>query len=196
MDVRLQDLIEKIKQEGVDTAQKQADDIVAQAKSKAQEIVASANKEAKEIVEKGKDDVERFEKTAQSAVQQAARDTTLIVKEEVRKIFERVLKQKVAENLSAETLKKIIVSFSENIAKGKKIDVLVSPDDQKQLSKTVTGALKKEFKKGISITPDPRIKKGIRVGIENEEAYYDITDEGITEFLKQFLSPQLAELLK
>ena len=196
MDVRLQDLIEKIKQEGVDTAQKQADDIIAQAKNKAQEIINAANKQAKTTVEKGKADVERFEKTAQSAIQQAARDTTLTVKEEIKKLFAKVLKQKVAKELSTDTLKKIIISFAQNMAKGKKLDVLVSPDDQKQLSKMISSALKEEFKKGISITPDPRIKKGIRVGIENEEAYYDITEEGITEFLQQFLSPQLRELLK
>jgi V/A-type H+-transporting ATPase subunit E len=196
MDVRLEDLIEKIKQEGVDAAQKQADDIVTQAKNQAKEIVDDANKEAMAIAKKAKDEAARFEKTAKSAVQQAARDTLLTIKEEVKNIFGNILKQKVDENLSPEILKNIIIGFAQNIAKGKGLDVLVSSDSQKQLNKMISKGLKEEFKKGITIKPDPRIKKGIRVGIKGEEAYYDITDEGITEFLRQFLSPQLSELIK
>ena len=196
MDVRLEDLIAKIKQEGVDAAQKQADDIVVRAKRQAQELIEEANKEARQIAQKAKNEAARFEQTAQNAVQQAARDTTLTVKEEIKKIFERILKQKVDEKLSLDTLKDIIVSFAQNIAKGKAIDVLVSPDNQKQLNNMITKEIKGELKKGITIKPDPRIKKGIRVGIEGDEAYYDITDEGISEFLKQFLSPQLSKLIK
>ena len=196
MDVRLEDLIEKIKQEGVDAAQKKSDDIVAQAKKQASEIIEEANKEARQIAQKAKDEAARFEQTAQSAVQQAARDTTLTVKEEIKKIFERILKQKIDEKLSIDTLKDIIVSFSQNMAKGKAIDVLVSPDNQKKLNNMIAKEVKGELKKGVTIKPDPRIKKGIRVGIEGEEAYYDITDEGIAEFLRQFLNPQLAKLIK
>ena len=50
MDVKLDSLIEKIKQEGIEEAQRAADEIRQKAEAEAQEIINKANEKARQII--------------------------------------------------------------------------------------------------------------------------------------------------
>ena len=51
-----------------------------------------------------------------------------------------------------------------------------------------------EMKKGIVIKALPDIKAGFRIMEKDGTAYYNITEEGIAEFLGEYLNPKLAGL--
>ena len=72
MDTQLKELIETIKAEGVQSAEKQAEQIVAAAEEKAQEITSDARQQAAGIVEEAKADRARQEAAGTEAVKQAA----------------------------------------------------------------------------------------------------------------------------
>ena len=95
MEAKLENLIEKIKLEGVQEAKKQSDDIIAKAKEEASSIVITARNEAEQIVENAKIESEKFRKNAESAIQQGARDVVLVLKEKIRDLFDRVFKMQI-----------------------------------------------------------------------------------------------------
>ena len=77
MDVQLQELIDKIKKDGVGAAEASAQAIIADAEKRAEAIVAEAERKASESEKKAKAEAERLEKASIDAIKQAARNTIL-----------------------------------------------------------------------------------------------------------------------
>ncbi|MFA4921195.1 MAG: hypothetical protein WC611_03605, partial [Candidatus Neomarinimicrobiota bacterium] len=90
MDVKLDGLIEKIKQEGIAEAQRSADEIIKKAEAEAQEILEKARRTASQIETEGQQNADKLRANAEAAIRQAARDTILVTKENLQKLFDRV----------------------------------------------------------------------------------------------------------
>ena len=93
MDIQLQDLIEKIKTEGIKTAEQQSSHLLKEAEHKANDIIAAAHKEASQIIAEAKNEMARFEQTAKQAVEQAGRNTILSLKTNIVKISDQLMEQ-------------------------------------------------------------------------------------------------------
>ena len=192
----LDGLIEKIKQEGVREAKKISSQMIDDAKKEAKQIIEDAKKEASDIISRAKEEAEAFRKTADNAIEKAARDTVLTVKEKIINICESLLKKKVAETLRDEFLKDIILKVVDNWSqKEDRLNILLSKDDAEKIKSFILAKVKEAAKSKISISVDESIETGFRIGIEGENVYYDFSEESITEALKVFLSPRIREIL-
>ena len=80
MEIQLQELIEKIKRDGIEAASTEASQLKTQAETEAKRIVEGARKEAEAIVAKAKADAERFEKAGIASGGQASRNLVLAFK--------------------------------------------------------------------------------------------------------------------
>jgi len=76
------------------------------------------------------------------------------------------------------------------------VEIEVPESVVKDVQSSVMERLKGKLKEGVEITPSPRVNRGFRVSEKEGSAYFDFTDEGITEFLMEYLNPRVAELLK
>ena len=193
MEVRLENLIEKIKKEGVDSAKKQADDIIVKAKADAVKIIENAKTEAEQIKGDAKKSANEFQLNAEASVQQAARDTILSLKEKIKAMFERVLIDKTGQSMAFDEgfMKDLVWRVVDGWAQGKEVSVLANDVDVDKLKKMIAS----EFKKDIEIKLDNKISSGFHVGIKGDDLTYDFTDESIAEALKLFLNPKLNALL-
>ena len=94
MDVKLESLIAKIKQNGIEEAKKAAGDIIKEAKSEAEAIVKEASLKAKGIEDQARTAAAKLKSNSQDSLKQASRDLILGLKAEIVALFDRVLKQK------------------------------------------------------------------------------------------------------
>lgn len=195
MDVKLENLIEKIRKEGIEEAQKNADEIVKEAKSKAATIVEKAKKDAEKIVDDGKNKSEQFKTNAEADVKQAARNTELLLKEKITGLFDLVFKNQVGDALDPEFLKSVITKIAETWAKDTDAEILLSKEDKKKLEAVLFQGLNAELKQSINIRVSQELTKGFRIGLKDEKVYYDFSDEAIAEVLKSLLNPSLKEIL-
>ncbi|MBN1621698.1 MAG: hypothetical protein JW871_03805 [Endomicrobiales bacterium] len=198
MESQLQELISQIKEEGVTKAKEESSKIIRQAEDKSAEIVSKAKKDAEETVKNAKKEVEKFQSSSEKALEQSARNIVLGLKNEITKVFDNLLKEKTAEVLSDSTIKEILIKFFDNWLKDGKtrdIEVLLNDKDKKNIEKLVTSALPAKMKHGVEFKPVKEIKKGFMIGLKGSNVYYDITDAGISEMLKEYLNPKLREIL-
>jgi hypothetical protein len=72
----------------------------------------------------------------------------------------------------------------------------LSPEDWRQLEEGLRSGLQGIFKDGLVLKPVAGIEKGFRIGVQGENAHYDLTDKGIAELLSEYLSPRVARFLK
>jgi len=193
MEVRLENLIEKIKIEGVDKANKQSDEIVAKAKAQALEIVAAAKKEADALKADAKKETDAFRKQGENAVAQAARDAILALKVKITGLFDVVLKKQIEQSLDAAFLKELIVKTVDAYAKGQDVAVSVSANDAAKLAAMLATEIKKQ---SFEIKTDSRIASGFKVTVKGSDVSYDLTSEAIADAMKVYVSARLAELVK
>jgi V/A-type H+/Na+-transporting ATPase subunit E len=197
MEVDLQGLIEKIKSEGIEKAKEEAAGIISKAKEEAAGIISKAKEESEEIKKTGHRQAEAKQAKAEKAVNQAVRDVILNVRQKIQAIFDRVLKEQVSQSLSPENMAQIIKSFVDSWKEDKKqgLEVLINKQDKDKLKAALFSGVKKEAQKEIDIKITQNINKGFRVGLKGEHTHYDFSDESITEALKEFLSPEIREML-
>ncbi len=196
MNVKLDSLIEKIKADGVDAAKKQAEDIIAAANKNADEIIKKAKDKAAQYQKNAESEAASYQKNAEIAIQQAARDTVLVLKEKITAILEQALLMDIDKTLDKDFLKDLIVKVVEVWAKDGDVEVLVNGVDVEALMVELKSALGKNVKSTIDVKLDRKISKGFRIGKKGDNLFYDFTDESILEALRIFLNPKLAEILK
>ena len=198
MEVKLDNLIEKIKQDGVGEAKKEAELLINTAYKQAQTIVDEAKKQAEEIIKQGRNDLKQREINSRDALRQAGRDTILAVRQQLKKVFAKLLKRRVDEALSVDFLKKLISKVIERWlpSDNASFEVLISQEDKNNLTERLLGELKNAAASSIVIKVSNNISKGFRIGIKGEDAYYDLSDESIIEALNETTSPIITELFK
>ena len=199
MDVQLQELIDKIKKDGVASAEAEARKIVEASEKRAEEIVAEAQNKAAEIVKNAKAETARMEKASEEAITQAGRNMLLSFKDSLVKELDGLIQADIAKAESKDVLAKLIPETVKAWAKNSdasELSVLLSEKDLKDLEKSLVSELKAEISKGLEVKPDKTLSAGFRIGVKNGAAYYDYSAESLAEMFAAYLNPRVAALMK
>jgi len=199
MDVQLQELIDKIKKDGVTAAEKEAAKIIADANKKAESIIKDAEAQAEQIKKDAKAETNRMQKASDEAIVQAGRNMLLSFKDSLVQELDGLIQAETAKSLSKDTLEKLVPETVKAWAKNSdasELSVLLSEKDLKALQSSLTSALKAEIKKGLEIKPDKTLTAGFRIGVKNGAAFYDYSAESLAEMFAAYLNPKVAGLMK
>ena len=199
MDVQLQELIDKIKKDGVAAAEKDSAKIIAASEKKAESIIADAQAKAAEIIKSAQSETKKMEKASEEAIIQAGRNMLLSFKDSLIAELDGLILAETTKAVSKDVLGKLIPETVKIWAKNSnasELSVLLSEKDLKALEKSLTAALKAEIKKGLEIKPDTTLSAGFRIGVKNGAAYYDYSAESLAEMFAAYLNPKVAGLLK
>jgi len=195
MEMNLENLIEKIKKEGIEEAQSTSEEIIKKAKQEAVSIIDQSKKEAEKNIENAEKQAAQFQKNAELAVRQAARDTVILVKEKLTNLFDRVFKKEIANSLSPDFLNGLIGKIVTQWSSNPNTEITINESDKDKLEELLFSSLKGEIKESITIKASNNIAKGFRIGQQNGQVYYDFSDDSITDVLKTFLNPRLKEIM-
>jgi len=198
MDIQVQELIDKIKKDGIETASQEAAQIKKDAETEARRIVDTAKKEAVEIISRGKQDAERSEKAGVAALEQASRNLVLAFKDEIQALLDRLIGEHVASHYGDDVLKtalpEIIKAWS---AKGTdNLSVLVPESELSKLQAFFSEKLTGELWKGVELKSSRKLTSGFHISNKQGSIYYDFSAEAVAGLLSSYLNPKLAEILK
>ncbi len=199
MELQVQELIEQIKREGLETAEAEATVKMDAARAEAERIIAEARAEAEDIVRKAKEESDRFVRAGEDALRQAGRNVLLSFRESVTKELDGVLGKQVTAVYSSGLLADLIVKVVEALAKnggGNDMELLLGSEDMARLENELLSALKKKMLGGVTLRVGDRVTDGFCVGFRDEDAYYDFSAASVTEMLSAYLNPRLTALLK
>lgn len=197
MEIQVEQLISKIKNEGIKTAEDSAEKIIQDAEQKAESIIKDAEKKADQLIAAAQADALRFENSANASVKQAGRDVVLTVRKNLSDIFNRLLKAETDKALSANVMEEIIVNTINKLNKTEagNFTVEIPEKDSDALQKVLTSRLSEEIKNGLEIKAARNMEKGFFISSKDGSAYFNFSDEGIAEALSEYLNPKLAVLI-
>jgi len=198
MDAQLQELIETIKTEGVQSAEKQADQIVASAEEKAAQITGDAEKKAKQMIDDARAEQAKLDQSGRETLKQAGRDLILGVQTQLVEVFKSVVSVAAGEAISADILENTIVAVVTAWSQGRDeaLDVILGESDLSRMEQRLRSRLSAEVSAGTEIRPNNAVKSGFRVSTKDGSLYYDFTVESIAEALSAYVGPRLSAVLK
>jgi len=194
----LQPLLEQIRKEGVEKAQKEASDILAQAKEKAAQVMRDAETKAKELVAKAEADAEIYTQRSTATLEQAARDVLITVGQGIENIISDIVAESTGEALKIEVLEQMMIKMAQSCAEHQgetRIELMIGEADQKDLVKFFADKYREKMVHGLELHVDNEILKGFKVSFADDHVYLDFTQEAIAEALTAFLRPKLAEIV-
>jgi len=199
MDVQLQELIDKIKKDGVAAAEASAAEKIAAAEKDAAKIIADAKEEADRIIKQAKDETARMEKASEDAIAQASRNLVLTFRKSVENELAALVNAETAKAYDAKLLAKLIPETVKEWAKqsdAADLSVLLSESDLKELDSSLRSALKDEIAKGLTLKANGAINAGFHIGIKDGAAYYDYSAESVAELFAAYLNPRVAAIMR
>jgi V/A-type H+/Na+-transporting ATPase subunit E len=195
----LQHLIERIRREAIDDAEKKAETIVSGARDKAAARLKETEAKAETILRKAEEDAKVFVHRSRRTLEQAARDLLITVGQGVENILsdivEGALEETLDDDLFRSMLVKIAEAYAERDGNESRIEVLVSEKDREQLVQFFAGRYRDSLAKGVEIHSDNKILKGFRVSVTDGRVQHDFTPEAMAEALSAFLRPHLSEIV-
>jgi V/A-type H+-transporting ATPase subunit E len=206
----VQDLIDRIRDQGVRAAQEKADTIVREAEARAAELLAEARTEAARMREEATKDIEAEKTACLEAVRLSARDAVLQLKSQLSSSFEVFVKRLVTSaTLDKNLIKDLVLVLAghavDDLIRNKDIQILVS---QAILSGTSSEALREHGKniilalssdmlrEGVELIPSDGIEGGARVRLVRDKLEIDLSDRAIARLLSERMLPRFRRILE
>lgn len=197
VDIQLQELLTKIKEEGIAKVTKESADILETAKKQAETILKGAEAKAQALKEKAAAEIQRREESSRRSLDNAARDMLLSFEQKLKNIVDRLISVQVKNALAEDALKKLILTaVTQHIQKNKEM-ALVLPETVK---KSFTEAIKKEIQKELKFTvhtlSDKRLLAGFQIQHVHDDVIIDYSFDRIKAEFLSLVNPYLKSIAK
>jgi len=207
-------LIERLRQEGVEKGQQEAEKLIEEAQHRADWLLEQAEQEAKQILEQARLDATRLRKGGEDALKIAARDVQLQLREALARVFADRVRILVSEQLDdarfmQELLREVVCKVRDHADLDRRSVEVLLPEQfvgidelrrnphayrEGKLSGFVQQLLAEQLREGLSF--DIGDHKGLVLRFEGEDAELDLSDKALAELLLKHLQPRFRALLE
>lgn len=199
MSTKLQELTDKLYQEGLSRGKEEGERLLAEARENAAKIVEDARNEAAKILEKAGKDSEDLKKKVDSDLKMAASQCLQATKKDIENIIVRtVATDKVDAALKDSAfLKEIIRTVAGKFSAQEACDLeVILPDSLKnELEPWVSGELAKAAGKEIKAEFSKKVAGGFTIGPKDGGYFVDLTDESFDKLIAEYIRPVTRKLL-
>lgn len=201
MEQKIQELTNKIYQEGVEKGEQRARQLVTEAESKAAGILAEAKAQAEKILLEAQSQAAELKRNTEAELRLSGSQAISAVKQQLLEmITAKVIEGGTSGALSdPSTVKDLIQSVLQNWKASDgiapKLEVLLPANKQNEFSAAFEKGASDLLKKGIQLSFSKNIKAGFRIGPVDGSYRISLTDEDFQEFFKEYLRPRTRQYL-
>jgi V/A-type H+/Na+-transporting ATPase subunit E len=200
MSQQVQELIDKIKSEGIEASEQKAEEIIANANQEARKIIDDAKAKGEYLLRDAKEEVKKMEASTNMALKQSARDTLLSLRKEVESILQKIVSNEVNEALTPENLSSILGEVIDKSLQDKttatNIQMALNSQDLQKIEKSFSAKLKDQIKQSVTFQSSDDISKGFTISYDEGKSCFDFTDESLAAYLSSYLNERVADLVK
>lgn len=195
MENRIQELTDKIYQEGVQKGNSEAQTIVAKAREEAELIVENAKKEAASILSDARKSADEMTGNTKSELKLFANQSVNALKSEVTSLLtDKIVAQSVNEFVKSEdSLNNFIVSLASKWSVDE--PVVISTADAGSLKKYFAAKAKDLLDRGVRIEQVNGLKTLFTISPADGSYKVNFGEEEFENYFKAFLRPRLVEML-
>ncbi len=201
MQNKLQELTEKLYNEGLSKGRQEADEIVSKAEKEAAAIISKAREESLTILENAAKEANDLKDRIMNEMKMASRQSMTVLKKEIENLLVAKALDIPVKNSSEDTeliksaIKSIVESFNPEGSISKELDIILPEKLRNEMEGFLGRSISKELKEGITLTFDKKLTNGFKIGPKGENYYISFTDRDFTEFFSNYLRPKTREIL-
>ena len=201
MENKLQQLTQKLYDEGLEKGRAEADRLVADAKTQAAKIVAEAQAQAEELVRKAQAKAEDVEKYTLSEIALAGKQAVARIKSEIAElIVAKAAGAGVKEAaLDPAFIKEMLLAVAKNWngADAGKVELkaLLPDGERAKLDAAFEQSAKELLAAGIEVGYSKEVKTGFKVGAKEGGYYISFSDADMEALLSEYLREKVSRML-
>ena len=199
MQNKLQELTDKLYNEGLSKGKQEGEEILAKAKVQADEIVAKAKAEAAAIISAANKEAEDLKTKVQGDLKMAANQSIAATKKDIESlIVAKMTESDVKKALtSAEFVKEVILAVAKgfNTEDAADLEVVLPESLKKDLEGFVSKELASTLKGGVEATFSKKISGGFTIGPKDGGYFISFTDETFNSLISEYLRPATKKIL-
>ncbi|HBG57130.1 hypothetical protein [Proteiniphilum sp. UBA1028] len=192
---KIQELTSKLYAEGVEKGKEEAERIVAQARTREKEILDAARIKAEELLSSAEKESAELKKNTKAELKLFATQSSEALKTEIINLVTGKLSTTLVNTAMEDKsfVQQIIVELVQNWSKNETLTVGV--ENPEELKSYITSHVKTLLDKGLEIESVNGIKTGFT--LEPEDGSYKVKfgEEEFVNYFKEFLRPQIQQLL-
>ena len=205
----VQELVDRLRQDGVAEGQEQASSLLEEARREAVEIVDRARREAAEISEEAQRASTRLRKAGEQALELAVRDALLRLRTEIEDRFAAQLGRLLSERLQDPGfLEKLLLNIAgEAVPRDRPVEIVLpdtidsaASDDPTERSRSdvdgfVLGLTGEMLREGVTVSLSDEVEVGLIVRVADEGLEVRLDERALRELLRESLLPRFRALL-
>ncbi|MBR5699603.1 MAG: hypothetical protein IKX37_00750 [Bacteroidales bacterium] len=195
---KLQELTEKLYQEGLSKGKQEGEAILADAQARAARILEDARVEAEAIKAEAEKEAADYRTKVESDLKMAARQSIQATRSDIESLVVSKIAAPAADVLSEEAfLKEVISAVAKNFSASESKDLsLILPERLKEALEPFVGAqLGKMLGKGVQAEFSKKISGGFVIGPADGSYRISLTDETFKNLIAEYLRPTARKLL-
>ena len=201
MQNKLQELTDKLYNEGLSKGKKEAETLKATAAKESERIIAEARKEAEKIVEKARKEAEELKTRVENDIRMASSQTISAVRQRIENII--ITKSVSADVKNSLEDPELIRSLVTTVAKAFNaadsapagLEAVLPASMQKNLQDYFGKNAAEAMDKGIDVTFSRQIQGGFKIGPKNGGYMISFAEGDFENILTEYLRPTARKLL-
>jgi V/A-type H+-transporting ATPase subunit E len=199
MQNKLQELTDKLYNEGLSKGKQEGEELLAKAKVQADDIITKAQAEAERIIAAAQKQAEEIKTKTASDVKMAASQSIAATKKDIETlIVGKMTGEAVKKALSsADFVKDLIKAVAEKFTTDGPVDLnLVLPESLKNdLEPFATKELAKILGAGVEASFSKKVAGGFQIGPKDGGYFVSFTEETFNQLISEYLRPATKKLL-
>ena len=196
---KLQDLTEKIYNEGVQKAKEEAKNILKEAEKKASQMEEEASQRAEKIVAEAEKKAEETKKHVDAEMKMALKQSISALKQNITNLVTmQAIEPAISELFSDKKyLGELILKTVEGWTKNESMDleIILPEKDRKKMDDYFKNQIAHHLNKGLSVSFSQNLKSGFKIGPADGGYVISFTEEDFNNFFKAYLRQKTNELL-
>ena len=201
MQDKLQELTDKLYNEGLSKGKQEGEEMLAKARQEADVIVSQAKAEAERIIAQANKEAEELKTKVNADIRMAATQSIAVTKQEIEQMVVTQTAQKgVGQALSSadfakELIASVVKAFNPQNASPVALDMILPESLKAQLDPFVTAEIAKAFNGEIRVDYSKKMNGGFKVSPREGGYMLQFTDEEFTQLIANYLRPATKKIL-
>ena len=200
MQNKLQELTDKLYNEGLSKGKQEAEQMKANAKTEAAQIIAEAKEQAQQILAKAQSEAAELKSKTENDVKMASLQAFTAVKQQIESVITAKTlapaKAAVAETeFLKEIIKSVVAAFNPENSDSVALDIILPAEKQAELEQFAKEQLSKICSAGVEVQFSKGVQGGFKIAPKGEGYMLSFTDKDFENIIAEYLRPKTKELL-
>ena len=201
MQDKLQELTDRLYNEGLSKGKQEGEELVQKAHAEAEAIIANAKAEAAGIIAQANKEAEEMKTKVAADVKMAATQSIAVTKQEIEKmVVTNVATQGVKANMgNADFVKSLITTvvkaFNPDNAAPVALDLILPEAMKAEMEPFVQNEIANQFKGEVKVDYSKKMNGGFKVAPKDGGYMLQFTDDEFTQLIANYLRPATKKIL-